>query len=136
MVAIAIHDINKTHELIQAASEYVLAVPGEDMVAETLLCGTQSVRNLDKVKASGLKLIPSEKIGTPCLAKAIANIEMVKQTAIRTGDHVLVVGRAVNFRVRNGSEDALPLVSIGPNTRGYQLLERKGIHRIATVRRS
>jgi flavin reductase (DIM6/NTAB) family NADH-FMN oxidoreductase RutF len=135
MLAMAIHNINRTYELIEKTSEYVLAVPGEDMVGEAVFCGTHSARDRDKILAMGIKFSPSQKIGVPGLAKAIANVEMVKHTTVITGDHALVVGRAVNFRVRRGSEDALPLVSIGPNLCGYRLLAHLGIHRIATVKR-
>lgn len=103
------------------------------MVAETLICGLQSARNSDKIKVANMECLPSEKIGVPGLAKAIANVEMVKQTAVLTGDHILVIGRAVNFRVRRHHGNALPLLSVGPNTTGYQVLAHQGIHRIGTV---
>jgi len=33
----------------------------------------------------------------------------------------------------NRERNELPLLSVGPNLRGYRLLARHGIHRIATV---
>lgn len=133
MLAIAIHNINASYELMQRTSEYVLVVPGRSMAEDTMCCGIQSLREMDKPEELRLEYLPSEKIAVPGLQKAIANVEMVKQASIVTGDHVLVIGRAVNFRVR--PEDDLPLLSIGPNTDGYELLAKKGIHRIGCVKR-
>lgn len=133
MIAIAIHDINASFKLIQRAAEYVLAVPGEGMLQETLFCGLRSMKEVqDKVHAVGLDLEPSREISVPGLKRAIANVEMKKEKAIRTGDHLLVVGRAVAFRV-NKTLHERPLLSIGPDTSGYVLLAHKGIHRIGVA---
>ena len=36
----------------------------------------------------GLELCPSEKVSVPGLAKAIANIELVRETVAKVGDHI------------------------------------------------
>ena len=135
MLAVAIQNINASYDLIKAAKEYVLCVPGPNLADETLKCGLESDSEVDKVKAFKMRLIRSEKIGVPALRDAIANIEIVKEDELLTGDHILVVGRAVNFRV-NAESGALPLLSVGPDTTGYSVLVRSGIHRIGTVKRS
>ena len=132
MLAVAIQDINASHEFIQKTSEYVLAVPGTSLLRETLFCGTNSARDVDKVHELQLKLIKSERVATPGLMQAIANIEMLKEHTIKVGDHILVVGKAVSFRV-NVNQSELPLLSVGPATRGYRVLAQKGIHRIGTI---
>lgn len=132
MLAIAIQDSNASYEFIERAREYVLAVPGTSMLNETVYCGTTSARNVDKVRELNLHLLPSEKISVPGVRNAIANIEMLKESSVEVGDHILVVGRAVNFRVNVNSKD-LPLLSVGPDTRGYKVLARQGIHRIGTI---
>ena len=134
MLAVAIQNVNASYDLIQRASEYVLAVPGPNLVQETLYCGIKSMSQVDKVKRLGIELLPSEHIRVPGLLNAIANIEMVKEQHIKTGDHILVVGRALSFRV-NPAIHALPLLSVGPDISGYEILAQKGIHRIATVRK-
>ena len=134
MIAVAIQNINRSFDLIQKAKEYVLAVPGESMAEATLLCGIRSMTEIDdKATAFNLKLESSERIAVPGLANAIGNIELVKEHSLITGDHCLVVGRAVNFRVRKNCSE-LPLLSIGPDTTGYEVLQQHGIHRIGTVK--
>jgi flavin reductase (DIM6/NTAB) family NADH-FMN oxidoreductase RutF len=133
MLAVAIHNINASYELFGNTGQYVLAVPGESMVEEIMFCGTKSMRQVpDKATHLNLDLISSVKVGVPGLAKAIANVEMVKHSSLRTGDHLLVVGEAVSFRVRQDSPER-PLLSVGPNALGYRVLAHKGIHRIAVV---
>jgi flavin reductase (DIM6/NTAB) family NADH-FMN oxidoreductase RutF len=132
MIAIAIQNVASSFELIQSAKEYVLAVPGEALVRETLFCGTCSLREVDKVQELGLRLIPSEAVSVPGLEDAIANLEMKKVREIKVGDHILVVGQVLRFSVNLQSRE-LPLLSIGPDTRGYRLSVKKGVHRIGTV---
>lgn len=132
MIAIAIQDVNASYDLVQAADEYVLAVPGQSMAADAMYCGTHSANDTDKVRDLGLELMGSEHVRIPGLRKAIANVEMRKRHCLATGDHVLVSGEALKFWVRRRSQE-LPLLSVGPDTRGYQVLQHKGIHRLGTV---
>jgi flavin reductase (DIM6/NTAB) family NADH-FMN oxidoreductase RutF len=132
MLAIAIQNVNASHALIQSTDEYVLAVPGEGMAAEAMYCGTRSAADCDKVTDLKLDLVQSEQVRVPGLGKAIANVEMRKKHALIAGDHILVVGEALRFWVRRGTRE-LPLLSCGPDTRGYRVLQHKGLHRLATV---
>lgn len=132
MMAVAIQDVNKSYELARDLTEYVLAVPGPSLLEETLLCGTRSLRDMDKVATLKLDLMPSRSIAVPGLVKAIANVELVKETMVYTGDHVVIIGRVKKFGV-NQEQKELPLLSVGPETLGYRVLARRGIHRIGTV---
>jgi flavin reductase (DIM6/NTAB) family NADH-FMN oxidoreductase RutF len=132
MIAMAIQDVNASYALIQATDEYVLAVPGQSMAADAMYCGTRSAADTDKISDLGLELVKSEHVHVPGLRKAKANVEIRKQQCLLTGDHVLVVGEALKFWVRRHSPE-LPLLSVGPDTRGYQVLKHKGIHRLGTV---
>ena len=132
MMAIAVQNVNASYKLIQNCEEFVLAVPGVSMVQEALFCGTRSMTEADKVEALGLKLCDSTSVAVPGLQSAIANIELTKETCIRTGDHMLCIGSVRRFAVNKSATD-LPLLSVGPDTRGYKVLATHGIHRIATV---
>lgn len=132
MMAVAVHNINRSWELFREANEYVLSVPGESLASETLECGVVSLKERDKVEALRLELCASEKVGVPGLKRAIANVELKKFAALDTGDHALIVGEVLRFAVNTSSRER-PLISVGPNTRGYKVLAQKGIHRIAVV---
>lgn len=132
MMAIAVHDKSATFELMPAADEYVLAVPGPSLVDAAMYCGIHSMRDVDKVEHLGLELTNSAKVRVPGLLRAIANIEMRKAATLRVGDHMLVVGEVVRFAVNTEMRE-LPLLSIGPYTDGYAVLRKKGIHRLGVV---
>jgi flavin reductase (DIM6/NTAB) family NADH-FMN oxidoreductase RutF len=132
MMAVAIHKINASFDLVSEVEDYVLAVPGKSLAAETLQCGVESMRDTDKVRALDIRLCASEVVSTPGLADAIANVELVKEQVVRTGDHVLLIGRVAAFRV-NTERGEPPLLSVGPDLRGFELLAHKGIHRLGVV---
>jgi flavin reductase (DIM6/NTAB) family NADH-FMN oxidoreductase RutF len=132
MMAIAIQNINDGYRLVQHASEFVLAVPGEDMVREAMACGTDSAKDADKVRSLMIQLVPSDKIKVPGLARAIANIELQKKSTTECGDHLLVVGEVLKYGV-NQKKGTRPLLSVGPDTGGYRVLLEQGIHRSTAV---
>jgi flavin reductase (DIM6/NTAB) family NADH-FMN oxidoreductase RutF len=132
MIAVAFHDRSASYQLMQDTDEYVLAVPGNRLAEAAMFCGTTSMREVDKVTAIGLELCESQFVDVPGLKRAIANVEMRSVTQIKTGDHLLVVGEVLRFGVNKRSTE-LPLVSFGPDERGYRLIAKKGIHRLGTV---
>lgn len=133
-MAIAIQNINESHTLIQRADEYVLAVPGESLAMEAMVCGRHSIRDLDKIKSLNLELIPSENVSVPGLLRAIANIELSKRAIVDAGDHVVVIGEVLRFAVNEGNGER-PLLSIGADTNGYELLQQEGNDRLGVVAR-
>lgn len=131
-MAFAVHNRSASFGLFQAADEFVLAVPGPKLVDAAILCGTRSMRQVDKIEELGLQLVPSGRVKTPGLRLAIANIELKKDRCIEVGDHLLVTGVVRRFGV-NRSSSELPLLSIGSRTSGYTILRKSGIHRIAII---
>jgi flavin reductase (DIM6/NTAB) family NADH-FMN oxidoreductase RutF len=132
MMAVAIQKRSASYELIQNAEHFVLSVPGESLADASMFCGTTSMSKVDKVTHLGLPLLPSLSIDVPGISNAIANIEMERNALVKTGDHIVVIGRVLRFRV-NTTLRELPLVSFGANEEGYRLLSRHGVHRIGTV---
>ena len=132
MMAVAVHKSASSYSLIQTAPEFVLAVPGESLVDAAMFCGTTSMRDVDKISHLGLKLIDSQRVNVPGLADAIANVEVRRESVILCGDHVLVTCRVMAYRVNSSCEDR-PLVSCGPDERGFVVLRRNGIHRLAVI---
>lgn len=132
MMAIAIQNINRSYELAQNAEQFVLAVPGERLAEDTMRFGWESSRDQDKVAASGVALISSETVAVPGLRDAIANIELVKRSVVTSGDHVILTGEVLKFGV-NKSNLEQNLLSVGPDTGGYRVLSKRGIHRIAVI---
>ncbi|HVO68766.1 MAG TPA: flavin reductase, partial [Aggregatilineaceae bacterium] len=135
MLAIAVQNCNYSYECFESAKEYTLTVPGESLVKAALAFGTISGRSIDKIVDMGVALAASATVSVPALAGSIAALELVKHAQIVTGDHMLVVGRVTRM-ARNHSVSERPLLSIGPDTTGYELLFKHGQHRIAVVGRN
>lgn len=133
MMAVAIHKSAASYSLIQTASEFVLAVPGETLVDAAMFCGTSSMREFDKVSHLKLRLIAGQRVQVPGLADAIANVEVCRENLVTVGDHILVTCRVLGYRVNELTKDR-PLVSCGPEESGFEVLRRHGIHRLALVK--
>ena len=54
-----------THELVEASGEFTVSIPFTNIQQQLGLCGSRSGRDIDKIAAANLKLLPGEKIATP-----------------------------------------------------------------------
>lgn len=57
-----------TYQLIEQSGEFTVSIPLQDMQQALALCGTKSGRDLDKIAAAGLTLLPGQKVATPVIA--------------------------------------------------------------------
>jgi flavin reductase (DIM6/NTAB) family NADH-FMN oxidoreductase RutF len=128
MMAFAIQQKALSFELLNEARECVLAVPGEKLV----FCGLRSGREVDKVSECKFPLADSETVQIPGIGSAIGNIEIRLVGKVRSGDHVTAFGEVLKFGINRENRERA-LLSVGPEHRGYRLLARHGIHRIAVV---
>jgi flavin reductase (DIM6/NTAB) family NADH-FMN oxidoreductase RutF len=95
LVSVAIHVGHYTHELIAASKEFVLNVPGEDLLAMVQFCGSRSGRGRDKLAEAGLTLLPATEVAAPVIAECLGHIECRLVEAPVFGDHSLFVGEVV-----------------------------------------
>jgi len=135
MMAFSIQRGAYSYDLLLGASRCVLAIPGEQLAGETMFCGINSGKQVDKVKECSFHLSASEKVDVPGIGQAIGNIEMVLVNKVVTGDHLTAIGHVLRFAVSDQSAEKC-LLSIGPNIDGYRVLAHHGIHRIAVVDRA
>ena len=59
-----------TWGLIEAAGEFTVSVPLQDMSKALGICGTKSGRDTDKLALAGLKTLPGQVLSTPVIAGA------------------------------------------------------------------
>jgi len=95
MMAISIGLTRYSLEVIRHAGEFVIAFPSAAMVAETLVYGTQSGRDVDKLAVGGARTQPATAIDSVLLADAVANFECKLVSELQTGDHVIFAGEVV-----------------------------------------
>jgi flavin reductase (DIM6/NTAB) family NADH-FMN oxidoreductase RutF len=88
-----------SHELIQKTREFVVNFVPFELVERVHFCGRHTGRTTDKIKETGLTLIPSQKIKTPLIKGGYAHLECRLHSAESYGDHTFFIGEVVNTMV-------------------------------------
>nr|WP_206203535.1 flavin reductase family protein [Thermococcus sp. M36] len=101
MVGVAIAPQRHTWGLVKKYREFVVSVPGLDMLDDVWIVGTR--HGPEKLKETSIKFVPSKEVGTPSIENALANIECRVVDERDYGDHTWFVGEVVGFSYR---EDA------------------------------
>ena len=94
-VGISVRSSRHSYELIQETREFVVNIPGEELLKQVEYCGFVSGRDEDKFKTSGLSSLPGSGIKTPVVAECPINIECLVSQVIPLGSHDLFVGHVV-----------------------------------------
>ena len=118
MMAISIGLPRYSHDVFHQADEFVIAMPSAAQEEETLLYGTKSGRDMDKLEAFGASLQPATKVDCVLLADAVANFECRKAGELRTGDHTIFVGEVVCSHANEAEPDRLYTIGQGYNMGG------------------
>lgn len=56
-----------THSLVEASREFTVSIPYADAGQALGLCGSRSGRDIDKIAAAKLTLLPGEKVAAPVI---------------------------------------------------------------------
>jgi flavin reductase (DIM6/NTAB) family NADH-FMN oxidoreductase RutF len=131
IMAISVAPSRFTHDLIADSGEFVLAWPGEDLARATIICGTKSGRNTDKIKEAGLTLSSGEHVGAPLVEECVANMECRLVGQMTTGDHTIFAGEVLAVWLNDKPGRILCLID---ESDGYDfILEEKG-YRLGAVK--
>lgn len=95
MVAISVCKERYSHALISQNREFTLAFPTADMKEGILYCGTHSGRDVDKLKKSGLKVMPAKKVKAPLIDQCNVNLECKVIAELDTGSNTIFVGEII-----------------------------------------
>ncbi len=112
------HDTSKN---IIETKNFVVNVPGDDIVNELWACADDFPPDVSEFKEAGLTEIKSEKISSPGVTECIARFECRLAANHTAGDHILFVGEIVNVSIDDKYfsgkkylvEKARPLMHIG-----------------------
>jgi len=99
MVGIAVRPDRYSHALIEETGEFVLNIPGEELLWETDHCGQVSGREIDKFAATGLTPEPAAEVSTPLIAECHVNMECKVRQKLELGAHDLFLGEIVAVHV-------------------------------------
>lgn len=91
--------VAKTHlsaELIRKSEEFIVNVPGFDLLKSVVYCGTHSGREVDKFKETGLTPESANRlIKTPLIKECIGHLECYLSDIKEAGDHFLFLGEVI-----------------------------------------
>jgi flavin reductase (DIM6/NTAB) family NADH-FMN oxidoreductase RutF len=99
--------------LIEDAGCFVISFPSEEMEKETLLFGTKSGKDTDKLSISGVATSPAKKIDCVILNDAVANFECRFISVYPTGDHIIFIGEIIHSHINTKDVKRLFTVAKG-----------------------
>jgi flavin reductase (DIM6/NTAB) family NADH-FMN oxidoreductase RutF len=94
-----------THECLEHHGEATINVPSVNDLDLTYRLGTVSGREVDKVRAFNVGLVPSEQVKVPGVESALAVYEVETLRAVDVGEVSLYVFRVLRAKVREGVAD-------------------------------
>ncbi len=94
-LGIGVRPNRHSYGLIQETGEFVINIPGEDLLDEVEYCGTVSGRDADKFAVQGLTPVVGSAVQTPIIAECPINIECQVSHTLSLGSHDLFVGQVV-----------------------------------------
>jgi flavin reductase (DIM6/NTAB) family NADH-FMN oxidoreductase RutF len=95
MLSVAIRPSRYSHELVDAAREFVVNVPRAAHVQQVDLAGVWSGRDHDKFAEIGFTALPATQVAAPLIAECPVNIECVVRHQLALGAHDLYIAEIV-----------------------------------------
>jgi len=123
MMAFSVGLTRYSLDVIREAGECVIAFPSELQAEESLLFGTKSGRDTDKLEKSGIVTVPAKIIDCVLIDDAVANLELKLTEEFQTGDHVIFAGEVVAAHVNPDAPGRLYTVAPGYKMRGISVKE-------------
>lgn len=84
---------------ITRRKEFVVNIPTKKMLDKVWTAGQKFDSQVSKIERAGLKTEPSTRVGAPRLSECIAHMECYLESARKTGDHILIVGKVMELNV-------------------------------------
>ncbi len=113
MMAISLAPKRYSVQAIRHSKCFTIAFPSAEMAEQSLFFGTNSGRDIDKLKQSSLKTEPAKVIDSVLLTDAVANFECELESETPTGDHIIFVGRIVAAHVNTEMKKRLYTIAKG-----------------------
>ena len=95
LYAIGVHDSRDTYDNILDTKEFVVAVPGPELVKEIDITAKGFPREESEFEKAGLTPLESQVVKPYGVAECQANFECTLEWIKQAGDHYIVVGRVV-----------------------------------------
>lgn len=91
-----------SYEMIKKSGEYVINIPGPELLYETQFIGRKSGKDVDKFRELGLTAIPAQKVKAPLIEECWGHIECKVVGEYPAGAHTMFVGEIVAASCNEG----------------------------------
>ncbi len=93
LVGVAIHPTRHSYDMIRNSEEFALNIPSRRLLHHVQYLGSTSGSEVDKFELTKLPTFKARRVEAPLIEGCLAYIECGLEDTLRTGDHVLFVGR-------------------------------------------
>jgi len=105
LIAIAMGKRHHTTSLVERSGEFVINIPGVDMLGKVKYCGSVSGYREDKFVGGGITSVKGEATGAPVLTNAIGVLECTVEKRIELEGTRIYLGRVLRCAARSGCFD-------------------------------
>ncbi len=105
MVGISVRPGRHSHQLIEETGEFVVNIPGQDLLEIADHCGLVSGRKVDKLTEFGLTQESAAEVQVPLIAECPVNLECRVVQKLELGAHDLFLGEVIAVHVEEGVLD-------------------------------
>lgn len=99
MLSISVRKSRHTHRLLEETGEFVVNLPGADIVKEVDMCGMVSGKDEDKFALCGFSRQPASRVKAPLIDRCPVNIECAVRNRLSLGSHDLYIGEIMAVHV-------------------------------------
>ena len=99
MLYISVRPERLSYEYIKETMEFVVNLPGSDLVKKVDYCGVRSGKKNDKISEMGFTLNESTHISVPYINECSVNIECIVKNIIPLGTHDMFIAEVVGSHV-------------------------------------
>jgi flavin reductase (DIM6/NTAB) family NADH-FMN oxidoreductase RutF len=104
LINISIKPSRLSHGIIKDSGEFVVNIPGEELLEISDWCGVVSGREFDKFAGTGLTALPAEKVKAPLIKECPVNLECAVTAIHPCGIYDLFIAEVV---AAHGDEEFL-----------------------------
>ncbi|HSV42852.1 MAG TPA: flavin reductase family protein [Methanomassiliicoccales archaeon] len=96
ILGIAVMTSRQSYKLLEENDDFVINIPGKDLIDAVLVCGSTSGKKVDKFKETGLTAEPGKKVKSPKIKECLMNLECKKLESFEKGDHTWYLAKVVH----------------------------------------
>ena len=95
LVGVAIGPSRHSYDMVRYSEQFALNIPSRRLLHHVQYLGSVSGRDVDKFELTKLPTFKALRVEAPLIEGCVAYIECGLVDALRTGDHVLLVGQVL-----------------------------------------